>query len=128
MEKLTLTLGVPAMYGDHHVTKVRQILTALPGVVEVQASAARQRVVVMFDLARLSADAIVSALSSGGYPPGEALGPLAPVTPGGDLPHVAATEQAEAVREAKYQPPQPFGVCPGLEPRAIAGEHPGDRR
>ena len=126
MEKLTLRM--PAMYGDHHVTKVRQIITALPGVAQVQASAARQQIVVMFDPARLSADSIISALSSGGYPPGEAPGPSGPVAQGGDLRHVAATEQAEAVREAKYQTPQPFGVCPGLEPHVIAGEHPGDRR
>ena len=40
MEMEELVLGVPAMYADHHVLAVRNALLGLPGVDEVQASAA----------------------------------------------------------------------------------------
>jgi copper chaperone CopZ len=122
----TLTLKMPTMYGDHHVVKVRQVVTALPGVVEVAASAALQHIVVTFDEAQTSAGVITSALRESGYPPGEVPAGLTP-TPD-DLRHVVATARAEATPESKYSPPPSAGACPGLEPRVIAGEHPADRK
>ncbi len=74
MDAPQITFQLPGMYGDHHVVKVRQIVAALPGVVAVIASAALQRIDVKFDPAQLSAEAIASALSGGGYPPGAAPG------------------------------------------------------
>ena len=124
MEKITLKL--PGMYGDHHVVKVRQVVTALPGIAEVSASAALQQIVVAFDPAQLPAEAITSALTESGYPPGEVPAGLVPTVD--DLRHVAATVRAETTPESKYSPPASFGACPGLEPRVIAGEHPADRK
>lgn len=123
MEQLTLNL--PTLYGDHHVLRVRRLVLALPGVAEVQASAARQELVVAFDPARLSLDSLESILEENGYPPG---GPL----PGvigylDDLRHVAAMEHAAPASEHKYSTPSPLGACPGLEHRVIEGEHPADR-
>jgi excisionase family DNA binding protein len=40
-------LNVPAMYADHHVIAVRNILTAMPGVADVWASSAWRQVQVV---------------------------------------------------------------------------------
>ena len=58
---------VPAMYGDHHVIEVRQILLELPGVMDVYASSCYQTVKVMFDPARIDKKAITSVLETAGY-------------------------------------------------------------
>jgi copper chaperone CopZ len=121
-----IELHVPTLYGDHHVIKVRQILNGLPGVVEAHVSAAQQHVRVTFEPAQISAEAITAALTQAGYTPGEAPGALNP--PLDELRHVAAADRAETTREAKYAPPTAFGACPGLEPKAVAGEHPADRK
>lgn len=66
----TLTLTLPAMYADHHVTKVRQTLMQLNGVENVIASSAFKTVLVSFD-GKVTQDAIVDALTRAGYAPGE---------------------------------------------------------
>jgi copper chaperone CopZ len=63
----TITLNLPAMYGDHHVVEVRRILSELPGVQEIYASSCFQIVEVTYDPAQLSADAISAKLSEAGY-------------------------------------------------------------
>ena len=65
MEKVSLKL--PAMYGDHHVTDVRRILLELPGVQNVYASSAFQTVDVQFDPAQVSEEQIMTALGEAGY-------------------------------------------------------------
>jgi copper chaperone CopZ len=69
MDKITLT--VPTMYADHHVTIVKRLLAPMAGVENVYASAAFKQVTVEFDKAKLSQDAIVKALTTAGYAPGE---------------------------------------------------------
>lgn len=95
----TLTLKLPTMYGDHHVIKVRQIVGALPGVAEVVASAAQQQLVVTFDSAQTSAEAITSALTENGYAP--ARPPAPPEAPR----YVAKAERPEPAHEPEYSPP-----------------------
>ena len=126
VEDQHITLQLPTMYGDHHTSKVRQILTALPGVKHVSASSAQQKVQVAFDPAQTSTDAIRSALAVSGFPPGELPGMLNP--PLDELRHVTASDRAERAPEAKYAPPAKFGACPGLEPKVVGGEHPADRK
>lgn len=65
MEKLTL--NVPAMYGDHHVTEVRQILLELDGVDQVYASSSFHVVEVMHDPSVIDAGAIQAVLEQAGY-------------------------------------------------------------
>ena len=65
-----LVLEVPALYGDHHVLKIRDVLIALEGVGEVYASSAWRHVMVSFDPKKVKADAIEAALTKAGYPPG----------------------------------------------------------
>lgn len=68
MQKATLT--VPTMYGDHHVTRVKNLLSPLAGVQNVIASSAFKLVVVEFDESKMSQDALVQALTDAGYAPG----------------------------------------------------------
>lgn len=68
MQKVLLT--VPAMYADHHVIRVRQLLSPLSGVENVVASSAFKQVVIEFDPAKTAAAVLVKALSDAGYAPG----------------------------------------------------------
>ncbi len=65
-----LTLTIPRLYADHHVTKVRQLLLPLQGIEDVIASAAFKQVTVDFDGEKISQDAIIAALANAGYAPG----------------------------------------------------------
>ncbi len=68
MNKLTLT--IPGMYADHHVTLVRQALLKLNGVENVMASAAFNQVTIEYG-GQLNRDALIDALKSAGYATGE---------------------------------------------------------
>jgi copper chaperone CopZ len=69
MKKITLT--IPAMYADHHVTRVRNLLSPIAGVENVIASSAFKEVVVEFDEKKTSQEALVKALTDAGYAPGQ---------------------------------------------------------
>ena len=119
------SISLPTMFGDHHVVQVRQIVTALPGIKDIRASASRRKLSVTFNRAQLTLEALCAALAKGGFAPGaaaaEALGT------GEHLPIVAAADQVD-IREVKYTPPPAFGVCPGLETRYVGVDHPADRK
>jgi len=119
------TISLPAMYGDHHVVEVRQIVNALPGVKEVRASASRRKVFIAFNPAQVTLQAISAALAQGGFVPGAT--PAETSGAGDSLPIVAAADQVD-IRESKYSPPPAFGVCPGLETRYVGSDHPADRK
>jgi copper chaperone CopZ len=63
----TITIDVPAMYADHHVTEVRRILLENPGVKEVLASSAFLAVEVTFNPSKTSESEIRSMLDTAGY-------------------------------------------------------------
>jgi copper chaperone CopZ len=63
----TLSLELPAMYGDHHVIEVRRILSELAGVKEIYASSSFHTVEVTYDPAQVDADAMRAALDEAGY-------------------------------------------------------------
>jgi copper chaperone CopZ len=65
MEKLTLNL--PTMYGDHHVTEVRRILLETPGIEDVYASSCFQVVEVSYDAGKIDAGMIKRKLEDAGY-------------------------------------------------------------
>lgn len=65
MEKLTLNL--PTMYGDHHVTEVRRILLEINGIEDVYASSSFQVVEVSYDAGQVDAGKIKSKLEDAGY-------------------------------------------------------------
>jgi len=61
------TFNTPALFGDHHVTEVRRILFALPGVKDVYASSAFQVVQVDFDESQITHEVLLGALEEAGY-------------------------------------------------------------
>ena len=63
----TRTFDAPALYGDHHVSEVQRILSALPGVESIYASSAFQAIEVTFDETKTTADQIASSLEEAGY-------------------------------------------------------------
>jgi copper chaperone CopZ len=62
-----IVVDVPEMYGDHHVTRVREALLGAKGVSEVIASSARRKVAVVFDEAVTTPEALRDALVTAGY-------------------------------------------------------------
>ena len=71
MEKTILS--VPKMWADHHVLKVRELLTALDGVENVYASSAWKQVLVKYDPDTLTEAAIAEALAEAGFQEDEVL-------------------------------------------------------
>ena len=61
------TFNTPALFGDHHVTDVRRILFAMPGVKDVYASSAFQIVQVEFDETKVSHEDLLRMLENAGY-------------------------------------------------------------
>lgn len=66
MEKLQL--NVPDLWADHHVLRVRALLTAMPGVQDIVASSAFRIVALSYDPALTSPGAIMAELDEAGYP------------------------------------------------------------
>jgi len=65
--KKTITIDTPALYGDHHVLEVRQLLLEITGVDDVYASSAFHVVEVTFDPDKVKEADLVSKLSERGY-------------------------------------------------------------
>lgn len=65
MERLSLEL--PTMYGDHHVSEVRRLLFELPGIIEVYASSSFQIVEVQYEEGEINAQDIEATLEEAGY-------------------------------------------------------------
>ena len=63
----TITLDLPKMYGDHHVTEVRSILLAMPGVEDVYASSAFRVARVRIDPAKVTEADLCARLTAAGY-------------------------------------------------------------
>lgn len=61
------TFNTPALFGDHHVTEVRRLLFALPGVNNVYASSAFQIVQVEFDENKITHETLLRSLEEAGY-------------------------------------------------------------
>jgi copper chaperone CopZ len=122
-----LTLELPMMYGDHHVSEVRRILFDLPGVEEVYASSAFQLVEVTYDPAKINDLEIQVKLDEAGYL-GEWSVPVevgaAPSRPESDRSRFRHTAVYETTRQAvsfAHQLPaesgtygRPLWNCPGI--------------
>jgi copper chaperone CopZ len=65
-----ITLDVPALWADHHVLRVRDVLVPMEGVEEVYASSAWKQVLVGYDEAKTDQSTIEAALAEAGYPVG----------------------------------------------------------
>ena len=117
-----LTVDLPAMYGDHHVMAVRDLLFAIPGVEDVYASSTFQVVEVKYDDSQTDEDQIKSTLDGAGY-----LGELAfeievgvSVEEGAPEPYFRSTAMHEQTRKTvgfaqkiSYRG-RPVWNCPGV--------------
>jgi copper chaperone CopZ len=65
MEKVTF--NIPAMWADHHVLAVREVLGQTTGVEEVLASAMYKDVLVKYDPTAVNPEALSVALAKAGY-------------------------------------------------------------
>ena len=63
----TITIDLPKMYGDHHVTDVRRILLAVPGVEDVYASSAFHVARARIDPVKVSEADLRARLTEAGY-------------------------------------------------------------
>ncbi len=84
-----VVLEVPTLWADHHVLKVREVLTNLEGVDGVYASSGWKQVLVNYDAAKTDPAVIEKALAEAGYPVGE-----------GELPVLA--QPGKALRDPQW--------------------------
>jgi len=120
-----ISLDLPTMYGDHHVTEVRRLLLEMPGVEDVYASSGFRIAEIQYDEATIDPEAIRAKLEEAGY-----LGELPiPVERGaleerknGDKPffrHTTAYEQTGSMVSFAQKVPfagRPLWPCPGMGP------------
>jgi copper chaperone CopZ len=119
-----LTLDLPAMYGDHHVSEVRRILLEMPGVSDVNASSCFQTAEVIFDPAQIDAAAITARLDRAGYL-GDLAAPLetgepavSPDARGATFRHTVAYQQTGRVigfAQNVINAGRALWPCPGVE-------------
>ncbi len=74
-----MTLSIPKMWADHHVLAVREALAAVPGISDIEASAAQKAVRLSYDPAQAGPERIAQALRDAGYDPHEETEPTVPL-------------------------------------------------
>jgi copper chaperone CopZ len=119
-----VTYETPTLYGDHHVTEIRRILLALPGIVDVYASSAFQVVEVTYDPEKINDLEIAMKLDEAGY-----LGEwTVPIEAGVSAYQAPASSQTYFRHTAAYEPThltvtfaqnvaylgRPLWPCPGM--------------
>jgi copper chaperone CopZ len=121
----TITIDLPKMYGDHHVTDVRRILLAMPGVEDVYASSAFRVARARIDPAKISEADLRAKLEEAGYLGDQSIeteawktGTPADVV---DNPfrHTAALENIKGVafgQKVEEAAGQALWPCPGMGP------------
>jgi copper chaperone CopZ len=113
------TFNTPALFGDHHVTDVRRILFAHPGVKDVYASSAFQVIQVEFDESQITHETLLRALEEAGY-----LGEVAMLAESGKAAegdslfrHTATYETVKKTVSFSQKTPyrgRPLWNCPGM--------------
>ena len=113
------TFNTPALFGDHHVTEVRRILFALPGVKDVYASSAFQVVQIQFDESQITHDTLLRTLEDAGY-----LGQIPMMAESGEAAeggslfrHTATYETVKKTVSFSQKTPytgRPLWSCPGM--------------
>jgi len=135
MKKLTIDL--PGMYGDHHVTEVRKILLELPGVAEVYASSCFLVAEVTYDPSLITADAITARLDGAGYlgtmamPLESGESPLTPDTSAIFFRHTVAYQQTGRTvgfAQNVVHTGRALWPCPGMETMKTKEGRDGEER
>ncbi|HKZ55796.1 MAG TPA: hypothetical protein VJ123_09970 [Anaerolineales bacterium] len=116
-ESLVLTLL--ALYGDHHTTEVRRILSEIAGVTQVYASSAFRQVVIHFDPKKVKPQALEKALADRGYRSDAAETAYATPTAERATRHTAAYPGVGSTisfaQKALSWEGRPLWPCPGLD-------------
>jgi hypothetical protein len=113
------TFNTPALFGDHHVTEVRRMLFASPGVKDVYASSAFQVVEVEFDEKIVTHNALLKILEDAGY-----LGQIPMMVESGEAAemnsvfrntatYVTMKKTVSFAQKAPYSG-RPLWTCPGM--------------
>ena len=127
----TLTIDLPAMFGDHHVVEVRRLLLEIPGVEDVYASSSFRVAEVTYDPKKVDEEAIKGVLDEAGYL-GNLAVPAEAGAPATELErdeaffrHTAAYEQTREVvgfaQNVNYGG-RPLWPCPGMGVIPITSE------
>ncbi len=115
----SVQLELPAMYGDHHVLAVRQMLLGMEGIKQVKASAAWRAVKIDYDPDKLSPEQIEKRLANEGYtemPHTPALEPEGGRTQRFTQAFVQAGKQVSFSAYVPFQETRPLFPCPGMAP------------
>lgn len=128
---VNFSISLPSMFGDHHVTEVRRILSALEGVGEIYASSSFQIIDVAYDPDILSPEKMKETLQQHGYLD-EALAPVEihkdPSDLDGDQPYFRHTasihniKQTVSFQQEVEAPPRPLWPCPGITVKKVEEE------
>jgi copper chaperone CopZ len=119
----TLTLKLPAMFGDHHVVEVRRLLTELPDIGEIYASSAFRTVEVQYDDTKVTPTEVEKVLEEAGYleelPVPVEIGATSPGTNGDRafFRHTTAYQQVGSSVSFAQKIPyagKPLWPCPGF--------------
>lgn len=123
MEKFSISL--PSMFGDHHVTEVRRIFSALPGIHGIYASSSFQLLELDYEPGKIDPGLIREILQQNGYLE-EALAPVEihrdPSDLEGEQPYFRHTASIINVKKTiSFQQDvvaatRPLWPCPGLTP------------
>lgn len=113
-------MELPAMFGDHHVLAVRNILLALDGVIDVWASAAWRTIEITYDPDKTSPEIIARRLSEEGYMQPAAVPVLDPESRRAQRYSATLSEATRTIGFTEKFPPlsthQPLYPCPGMTP------------
>jgi copper chaperone CopZ len=123
VDRIKVTIEVPAMYGDHHVTEVKRLLLETPGVLDVYASSSFRVVDVLYDPEQTNDLELSLKLDEAGYlgewsflvEPEEA--PMFKGSNGQTFRHTAVYEQTKTTVSFGHQvlsAGKPLWPCPGM--------------
>jgi copper chaperone CopZ len=120
----TVTIDLPKMYGDHHVTDVRRILLEMPGVEDVYASSAFRVVRARIDSVQVSEADLRVKLEAAGYLGDELIetetwkSGTPKETEDNPFRHTSASEQMKGIGFGQVieATGRPLWPCPGMGP------------
>ncbi len=113
-------IEVPAMFGDHHVLAVRNILLAINGVDDVFASAAWRTIEVTYDPNKVSPEQLERRLAEEGYTQPAQVPALDPESVRSRRYSSSLVEATRTFSFLESLPPitdhRPLWPCPGMAP------------
>jgi copper chaperone CopZ len=112
-----LILTIPALFGDHHTTAVKQILEGLDGITQFYISSAFYQVEADYDPEKITEEKIKDALQSEGYEEGDVAEVFhsSPVYEQSTRHTESVTKILSFAENAPSWEGRPLWPCPGFE-------------